>query len=251
MIFEKNSVSFLVSKCYTVGEARIEERMKRWFLLALYALDIFFCLRAIKNKDSHEYALSKPFLMPFLCGLYFAFLPSGLRFASYQKFVLLALTFHTFGDILLLFPRNKTKAFFYAGMGSFFFGHIMYILWFSKAPIAHTRSLAIITFIVVAICEYALYRQLMLGPRRYAPKLLPYSWGLAILAVVVASTLGNGSNPIGTIVSLIGVGFFCFSDYCIERRFVRMPLFGQMVVMSTYISGQTLIVLGMLLLQIL
>jgi len=224
--------------------------MKKWLLLAIYALAIFFCLRAIKKKDSHEYALSKPFLMPLLGSFYFAFLPLELRFASYQKFVLFALTFHTIGDILLLFPRTKTKVF-YAGMGSFLAGHIMYILWFAKAPVGHTKGLAIITFIVVVICEYALYRQLMLGPRRYAPKLLPYSWGLAALAVAVASTFNNGSNPIGTIVSLIGVGLFCFSDYCIERRFVRMPLFGQMVVMSTYISGQTLIILGMLLLQIL
>lgn len=225
-------------------------RVKKWLVLMIYAADVFFCLRAVKNKDSHEYALTKPFLMPLLCGVYFAFLPQAIRFAPYQRFVAIALMFHTLGDILLLFPRNKTKAFFYAGMLSFLVGHFLYIAWFRNAPVGHSVKVALLTFVIVAVCEYLLYRHLMLGPRRYAPKLLPYSLGLAVLAVSVASTFGNGSHPAATIIALIGVGLFCFSDYCIERRLVRMPLFGQMTVMSTYIAGQSLIILGMLLLQL-
>lgn len=224
--------------------------VKKWLVLAMYVADVFFCLRAVKNKDSHEYALTKPFLMPLLCGVYLLFLPDSLRWMDYQRYVVMALMFHALGDILLLLPRNKTKAFFYAGMLSFLVGHILYIVWFRNAPVGHSVKVARITFVIVAICEYCLYRQLMLGPRRYAPKLLPYSLGLAILAVSVASTFGNGSHPVATIIALIGVGLFCFSDYCIERRLVRMPLFGQQVVMSTYIAGQSLIVLGMLLLQL-
>ena len=46
-------------------------RVKKWLVLMIYAADVFFCLRAVKNKDSHEYALTKPFLMPLLCGVYF------------------------------------------------------------------------------------------------------------------------------------------------------------------------------------
>ncbi len=224
--------------------------MKKWILVLFYAIDIFFCLRSIAKKKSQEYVLTKPFLMPLLCVIYFAFLPLAFRAEAYQRFVFLALLFHTLGDVLLLFPRNKTKAFFYAGMAFFFVGHVMYCLWFIKAPVGHSHKVAFFTLFVVLICEYLLFRQLMLGPRRYASKLLPYSLGLSILAVSVASTFGNGTDPIATLISLIGVALFCFSDYCIERRLVRMPLFGQMVVMSTYISGQTLIVLGMLLLQI-
>lgn len=224
--------------------------MKKWLVLAIYAMDVFFCLRAVKNKDSHQYAITKPFLMPLLCAVYFAFIPSAIRFVSYQRFVALALLFHTIGDVLLLFPRNKTRIYFYIGMLSFFVGHLLYVAWFRTAPVGHSVKVARMTFVAVAICEYCLYRQLMRGPRRYAPKLLPYSLGLAILAVSIASTFGNGSRPIATLVALVGVGLFCFSDYCIERRLVRMPLFGQMTVMSTYIAGQTLIVLGMLLLQI-
>lgn len=225
-------------------------KMKKWILVLLYAIDVFFCLRAVKKKSSHEYVLTKPFLMPLLCSIYFVFLPATLRSAPYQKYVLFALIFHTLGDILLLFPRNKTKAFFYVGMGSFFIGHVMYCLWFIKAPVGHSHKVAFFTLFVVLICEYLLFRQLMLGPRRYASKLLPYSLGLSILAVSVASTFGNGTHPFATLISLIGVALFCFSDYCIERRLVRMPLFGQMMVMSTYISGQTLIILGMLMLQV-
>lgn len=231
----------------TLGEVG---QVKKWILVLLYAVDVFFCLRAIKKKSSHEYVLTKPFLMPLLCSIYFVFLPSALRNVTYQKYVFLALVFHTLGDVLLLFPRNKTRVFFYVGMGSFFVGHVMYCIWFITAPVGHSHKVAFFTLFVVLICEYLLFRQLMLGPRRYASKLLPYSLGLSILTVSVASTFGNGTHPFATLISLIGVALFCFSDYCIERRLVRMPLFGQMVVMSTYISGQTLIILGMLLLQV-
>jgi hypothetical protein len=67
--------------------------------------------------------------------------------------------------------------------------------------------------------------------------------------VAIASTAGNGSPLYATFVSLAGVALFYFSDFCIMRRMVRLPLFGQMVVMSTYIAGQSLIILGMLLMQ--
>jgi len=225
--------------------------VKKWLLLAIYALDVAGCLVAIKKKDPHGYALTKPFLMPLLCGLYLMFLPEALRLERYQKFAILALSFHTLGDILLLFPRDKSKNAFYVGMLSFFIGHIMYSIWFRVSPVGHSWKVALITFFIVVLCEYGLYRQLMLGPRRYAPKLLPYSWALSILAISVASTFGNGSKAIATLISLVGVALFCFSDYCIERRLVRMPLFGQMTVMTTYVAGQTLIVCGMLLLQLL
>ena len=52
-----------------------------------------------------------------------------------------------------------------------------------------------------------------------------------------------------TLISQVGIALFFFSDFCIMRRMVRLPLFGQMMVMSTYIAGQSLIVLGMLLMQ--
>jgi len=99
------------------------------------------------------------------------------------------------------------------------------------------------------LLEYLIYRQLMLGPRKDAPKLVPYSLGLCAVAVSIASTMGAGSPLYATIISQVGIALFFFSDFCIMRRMVRLPLFGQMTVMTTYIAGQSLIVLGMLLLQ--
>ncbi len=218
-------------------------------VLVLYALDITLCLLAIKRKDSHAYAATKPLLMPLLLGIYYNFLPVGLRTLGYQRFASLALVFHCLGDVLLLFPRSKSKRMFYLGMVSFFTGHVFYSLWFIKADVGHTNKGMVIALVLCLFLEYLLYRQLVLGPRHYAPMLIPYSFGLVLVAVSIASTMGNGSPVYATVLGLVGIGLFAFSDFCIMRRLVRLPLFGQMVVMSTYIAGQSLIVLGMLLLQ--
>ena len=223
--------------------------MMQVLFLALYAIDVSVCLLAIKKKSSPLYASTKPLLMPLLCVVYFFLLPESLRGLSYQKYVIGALTLHALGDLFLLFPRNKTKKYFYLGMLCFFLGHLFYSSWFIKAPVGHTKQWSIIAFMLCFLIEYLLYRQLMLGPRKYAPILLPYSFGLCFVAISIASTIGQGSPAYATIISFMGISLFFFSDFCILRRLVRIPLFGQMTVMTTYIAGQSLIVLGMLLMQ--
>ena len=224
--------------------------LRQYAILVFYALDVFLCLHSVAGKEARLFALTKPFLTPLLCTAYFLFLPAHLRGLYYQRFVLFALSFHCLGDILLLFPRNKSRHMFYLGMLSFFVGHIFYTLWFVKADVGHSKKGLVLTLLLCILLEYAIFRQLMLGPRKYAPILVPYSYGLCAMAVAIASTAGNGSPIYATLISYLGVTLFYFSDFCIMRRMVRMPLFGQMVVMATYIAGQTLIVLGMLLMQI-
>ena len=217
--------------------------------IVLYVIDVTVCLIAIGKKSPRVYALTKPFLMPLLYCVYFYSLPVMLRHLGYQKFAFYALMLHSLGDIFLLFPRNKGRHMFYLGMLSFFMGHICYCLWFAKAPVGHTKRWTVFVLIVCLLLEYLIYRQLMLGPRKDAPKLVPYSLGLCAVAVSIASTMGAGSPLYATIISQVGIALFFFSDFCIMRRMVRLPLFGQMTVMTTYIAGQSLIVLGMLLLQ--
>ena len=219
-------------------------------VLVLYIFDVSMCLLAIKRKNSHVYAASKPFLMPLLLGVYFAVLPESLRSLGYQKYVVTALVLHALGDTLLLFPRNRTKKFFYLGMFCFFVGHLFYSGWFIKAPVGHSARSALLALLVCLVLEYLLFRHLVLGPRNYAPILVPYSFGLAMVAVSIAYTTGAGSPVYATAISFCGIALFAFSDFCIMRRLVRLPLFGQLTVMSTYIAGQTLIVSGMILLQI-
>jgi len=223
---------------------------KHFAIVALYLIDVTLCLVSIRRKNSHMYAATKPLLMPLLCGIYLVFLPDSLREQNYQLFIVLALAFHTLGDVLLLFPRGKTMKFFYAGMLAFFIGHIMYANWFLRAEVGHSVWGAVLALMVCIILQYMLYRQLMAGPKKYAPKLVPYSSGLVVFAVSITSTIGNGSPVYATLVCMLGIALFCFSDYCILRRTVRMPLFGQMVVMSTYIAAQSLIIIGMLLMQV-
>lgn len=223
--------------------------LRQYAVLFFYILDISFCLISIKRKNSRLYALTKPFLMPLLCAVYFLFLPLGVRDRWYQTFVLFALSFHCLGDVFLLFPRNKSRHMFYLGMLCFFIGHIFYTLWFVNADVGHSKKGVVLTVILCLILEYGLFRQLVLGPRKYAPILVPYSFGLCAMAAAIASTAGNGSPVYATLISFLGVALFYFSDFCIMRRMVRLPLFGQMTVMTTYIAGQSMIIMGMLLMQ--
>ena len=223
--------------------------MKPSIAIDAYLIVVATCLVAIKLKKAAVYTVTKPLLMPLLLASYLTFLPPEIAHRQYQIFVILALLLHTAGDIFLLFPRNKNKHMFYLGMLSFFIGHIFYSLWFIKAPVGHTKRWTVTVIIICLILEYLIYRQLMLGPRKDAPKLVPYSFGLCAVAVSIASTAGNGSPLYATAISFAGICLFFFSDFCIMRRMVRLPLFGQMTVMSTYIVGQTLIITGMLLMQ--
>lgn len=217
--------------------------------LLLYFADVFFCIKAIKQKDSDAYKVTKPLLMPLLLFVFAAFLPGDLRLQSRNLLVATALVFHTLGDILLLFPKGKTKIFFFCGMLSFFAGHFFYMGSFLLASPNTSKAFAIGALAIVFVFEYFFYRQLVLDARRYAPLFLPYTFGLAVLGIVVVAKMGASSIWWAYLISLLGVVLFAFSDYCIARREMRMPIAGQMVVMPTYIAGQSLIILGTLLSQ--
>ncbi len=223
--------------------------IKQIIALFLYVMDVTICLVNIKRKYARGYTVTKPFLMPLLLTVYFLFLPEEALETNHQIYVAFALGFHTLGDIFLLFPRNKSRHMFYLGMLSFFTGHMFYSLWFLRADVGHSLKSAIIAAVIALSFQYLIFRQLVLGPRKYAPKLMPYTCGLMAVFISIASTLGAGSPVYASLTALVGIALFTFSDFCIMRRMVRLPLFGQMTVMSTYILGQSLIILGMLLMQ--
>lgn len=227
----------------------MEMNIKQIIALSFYVLDVTLCLVNIKRRKPRAYTATKPFLMPLLLAVYLLFLPEGAAERNNQLLVVFALGFHTLGDILLLFPRNKSRHMFYLGMLSFFTGHMFYSAWFIRADVGHAAKPAVIATIIALAFQYMIFRQLVLGPRKYAPKLMPYTCGLMAVFISIASTLGAGSPIYASLISLVGIALFTFSDFCIMRRMVRLPLFGQMVVMSTYILGQSLIILGMLLMQ--
>ena len=197
------------------------------------------------------YSVSKSLLMPILLMCYLSFLTFQARMFYQQRFCILALILHCLGDILLLFPRTYGKRFMLSGIVSFFIGHISYTLWFTKSGIPLSEKEGLVTLFFMMIVQYFLYRYVMLSSfRKFVPLVILYSFGLVALAVVISSTLGNTERFYAPLISLIGVFFFYFSDYCVARRAIRVPLFGQMVIMSTYITAQTLIITGMLLMQI-
>lgn len=219
-------------------------------VIALYFTNNFFCIRAIKQKDSKAYKITKPLLMPLLILVFICLLPKELRSTKNNVSVIIALCFHTIGDIMLLFPKGKTKVYFYIGLFSFFAGHCFYVGSFLVDAIPSSGVWGITGLVIIIGLEYLFYRELILDARRYAPFFLPYSFGLSLLFIVIFSQLPTNPRWFAALLSLIGTLSFAFSDYCIARREIRIPIAGQMVVMPTYIAGQALIVGGILLSQI-
>lgn len=224
--------------------------IKTLIALLLYVTDVFFCIKAIKEKDSKAYAITKPLLMSTLLLTFIMALPVGTAWSISNRFVVLALCLHTVGDILLLVPKSKCKMCFYIGMICFFAGHVMYAANFVADRFPSSNTCGIAALIVVIIFEALFVRQLLTKARKYTPLFVPYTFGLAAMAIMISSQIPTNPRWYASVISLVGTVLFTFSDYCICRREIRIPLAGQMVVMPTYILGQTMIVGGILLSQI-
>lgn len=217
--------------------------------VVLYVADVILNLKSAEERNPKMYVVTKSLLMPLLLAVYFLVIPVRGRNNLRQINMVMALFFHWIGDILLLFPRRKSKSFFFAGMISFFIGHIFYTLWFIRDKIGHSVSAVIIIIPFLVLLEFILYGQINDGNKKLTLVLMFYVQGLIVLAAAVISTLGGKTPVWATLISLTGVFLFMLSDFNIARRTVRKPLFGQVFTQSTYITAQTLIVGGIALMQ--
>jgi len=105
------------------------DRMKKLFLLSLFAAAFIFDLAAVYLMQDQWRYFSKPLLMPLLAVFFISALaavPSALK-----KWIILALLFSWFGDVFLMFEA-RDPVFFLLGLVSFLAAHIFYILFFHK-----------------------------------------------------------------------------------------------------------------------
>jgi uncharacterized membrane protein YhhN len=202
------------------------------YLLILY---LFLCTLHITFRSEGLILpghISKVLLMPSLLAYFISLNTEGGLFVL---LVILALTFGTIGDALLLKDHRGTC--FLAGMLSFFLGHLCYITYLAL----HSKSWAylLVSVLILACPVYLIIRKLQVPP--YG---LPLGIYATILGFLIAFSAGGGS-----LVCILGALSFSFSDYFIAMDTIGEKTYGVSTVMGTYTLAQLFLVLGILSIQ--
>lgn len=201
------------------------------------------------GNDMIKY-LSKLLLMPLL--MYFLYKES--KEVKAYLFIYLALFFSWFGDIFLMFPRDESssnaKWLFIGGLVSFLIAHLNYSIHFikeikskPKASIIVENPYMVLPFVIFVV---VLLRLLYPGLGSMKVPVTVY----AIIITTMAMVAFNRKNIISKrsfYLVFSGAVLFVFSDACIAINLFYQPFeLARMLIMSTYILAQYLIIKGIL-----
>lgn len=209
----------------------------RYFFAGLFLLDAAVQLFACANKNLLMLRrVSKCLLMPLLaaCYLLFAKVPSPL--------VIAGILFGFAGDLVLLFRPRKWA--FPAGIIAFAAGHIFYIISFAQR--IATRPpwfvFAILAFVTIA-CAATLMRSIWKGmPKKLCPPSFLYMIIIGTMASSAALFALYGASPYRWLAGIGGL-LFAISDTTLSIDAFHHPIHNRnIIVMSTYIAAQVLIV---------
>jgi uncharacterized membrane protein YhhN len=189
------------------------------------------------------YGALKGALMPLLIG----FVLSNMRQMKCYLTVVLALIFSWVGDILLLFA--DTEPYFVLGLAAFLIAQISYFIGYTKAMDKNFEPLIIRKYPLLIPLLAAIPMVLLRVLNPYlGDLLLPvilYSGALLIMTTGAVSRYGKTSLQSFLLVT-VGAFVFLLSDSLIALdRFMNNIPFSPILVMSTYILAQGLIVRGL------
>lgn len=197
----------------------------------LSGLVYIFCLR--KNLTKGKYFF-KPFTTVLII-LLGAFLFFQTNISIYSFWILLGLLFSLLGDIFLMLPKDR----FLHGLGAFLIAHICYISAFTNGWSEFiTNPLVIGTYYLFAFVIYfqlhpALFKQKNPG--------LVFS---VIFYIIIITWMGIQSFSTESYFAIIGSILFIISDGTLAiGKFKGKIPFGDEIVMVTYYTAQTFIVL--------
>ena len=209
---------------------------------AYIAISFAYLLLIILGREDISWFI-KPFLIPFL----FLAVYSCGDFPS-KKFLLTALVFSWIGDVVLLFS-DKGEVYFIIGLVSFLLSHIAYIILFSKQlRIYSNRNKAIFWVGITAIIVYLMVMLAILLPRLGDLKIPVIVYAIVLSTMLLFAFKGYLKwNSPANIYILSGAVVFVSSDSILALNKFYEPLkFSSLLIMSTYITAQYLIVVGIL-----
>lgn len=193
----------------------------------------------------------KPLLMPVLIGWILA--NRDLLKDKIRKIFLISLVFSMAGDIFLMFHDEKL---FIYGLISFLLAHIMYIIGFAESnksaairlPLGGKLVFALPFVFFVAGFLFILKDHILSNPNTHKMFIPVVIYALVISIMGIFSTWRiSGTSKSSFYMVLSGALLFITSDSIIAiNKFVQPLPFASLLIMSTYIIAQYLIVRGML-----
>lgn len=209
----------------------------QYSVAGLFLLDAAVQLFACANKNQLMLRrVSKCLLMPLLaaCYLLFAKAPSPLVAAG--------ILFGFIGDLVLLFRPHRWA--FPAGILAFAAGHVCYIVSFAKRIAAAPPWYLFAALAVITIaCAATLMRLIWKGmPKKLCPPSFLY---MVIIGTMASSAALFTLYGAGSSRWLAGIGglLFALSDTTLSIDAFHRPIrYRNIIVMSTYIAAQVLIV---------
>ena len=185
---------------------------------------------------------SKPMLMPTL--IFFIYHHSQGHVTKRIMLVLLALIFSWLGDLALM--KDGEEMYFLLGLGSFMLAQLTYTYiyfnsTFQKPEFQLTPLLPILTFTI-----FLLAFVLKNAPTAMQIPIAVYAVCITAMASMARLRMGLTSNHSFQWV-MLGSLLFVISDSAIAVDKFYQPIpYDEVVIMSTYIAAQVLIVIGIL-----
>lgn len=219
--------------------------------LILYFISGFVTIYA-ENADLPRMVMyvSKVMLMPLLA----LYLYHHTKSLKEYRLIYLALFFSWWGDIFLMFPRDKespnAELLFIGGLVSFLIGHVNYIIHFLR-EVKQKKSATIVVQNPMYVIPFLIYIAIFLGvlfPHLQTMKAPVTVYGTVItLMAIAAFNRKLQVNKASYIMVFVGAVLFVFSDSCIAVNVFYQPFeAARVVIMSTYIIAQYLIVRGII-----
>ena len=207
----------------------------RWQLI--YATFSAATLVAILSSQTTLYMLVKPFLM---ISLLFYFTTGSMGYPKWRIPVMLALIFSWLGDVLLL-----SNDLFIAGLAAFLVAHVFYIVAYHKTGAASgelkpvdTIKLAVLGAVLITI----------LFPKLGGMMIPVLAYAMVLLAMALWAHKRRGATTARSFMLVSsGAILFVISDGVIAVNKFAFEVPGERIlVMSTYIAAQYLIIRGLL-----
>ena len=214
----------------------------------LFFIDAVLNLYAEATHNIPLVYITKPLLM-ILLSLHFYF--NGLNDQIYGKLLLVGLFFSFLGDTFLMFRETGTQSqqLFLLGLGSFLITHILYFMAFWK----YARGWKFIKkqpYLIILFLLFLFGNTAFLWPDLVTAFKIPvfvYSFAITIMVLSCVNLYQETPNSIFLFL-LIGVILFMCSDTLIglnqfKKETIVIP-YPRIIIMSTYILAQFLIVKG-------
>lgn len=215
----------------------------RWifFLLAVLTLiDIY----AVNLAHSNLRFITKPLLMPLLIT---AFVIGHDRKNVYSRLMISGLFFSWLGDIFLML-ESSDGIYFILGLSCFLTTHILYIFYFLNIKAEGTSFYKLHPYLLAFVVVYGASLLYLLWPGLGELK-IPVLVYAIIICIMLSMALWQYQR-IETQTSklfILGALLFVTSDSVLAINKFRQPVpLGGIIIMTTYVAAQVMIVLGSL-----